>query len=233
VWKADQYFYGGGTWRRVPPTISGTSIPFLFEYQRTGDFEYRIPLKPGVYELHLFFCHDSDNLTTFSVAINGNSVLQGFDVNADALGDDVADERVFRDISPDKDGFFRIRFSGEIGGRTLNAIEIQPGIPHKQLPIRLLMQYTAFTDRSGQLWRPDNYFVTDVGILRAGPLFRGTLRPLHLYAIPVDTRGRYTLVLHFAEFYFGPQASGAGGVGSRVFRVMCNGETLLDNFDII
>lgn len=50
------------------------------------------------------------------------------------------------------------------------------------------------------------------------------------YAIPVDTRDRYTLVLHFVEFYFGSQA--AGGVGSRVFRVMCNGETLLDNFDI-
>jgi hypothetical protein len=51
------------------------------------------------------------------------------------------------------------------------------------------------------------------------------------YAIPVDTRDRYTLVLHFAEFYFGPQAA-AGGTGSRVFRVLCNGETILDNFDI-
>ena len=52
------------------------------------------------------------------------------------------------------------------------------------------------------------------------------------YAIPVDTRGRYTVVLHFAEFYFGSEATGAGGVGSRVFRVLCNGTTLLDDFDI-
>ena len=51
------------------------------------------------------------------------------------------------------------------------------------------------------------------------------------YAIPVDPRDRYTLVLHFAEFYFGTQAVG-GGVGGRVFRVLCNGNTLLDNFDI-
>ncbi len=50
------------------------------------------------------------------------------------------------------------------------------------------------------------------------------------YAIPVDTRDRYTLILHFVELYFGGQ--NGGGVGSRVFRVMCNGETLLDNFDI-
>jgi len=40
------------------------------------------------------------------------------------------------------------------------------------------------------------------------------------------------LVLYFAELYFGPNASGTGGVGSRVFRVLCNGNTLLDNFDI-
>ncbi len=52
------------------------------------------------------------------------------------------------------------------------------------------------------------------------------------YAIPVDTRDRYTLVLRFAESYFGPNASAVGGVGSRVFRVLCNGNTLLDNFDI-
>jgi hypothetical protein len=52
------------------------------------------------------------------------------------------------------------------------------------------------------------------------------------YAIPVDTRDRYTLIFHFVEFYFGPQTPGGGGVGSRLFRVMCNGQTLLDNFDI-
>jgi len=52
------------------------------------------------------------------------------------------------------------------------------------------------------------------------------------YAIPVDTRDRYTLILHFAEFYFGSGVSGTGGEGSRVFRVLCNGNTLLDNFDI-
>jgi hypothetical protein len=52
------------------------------------------------------------------------------------------------------------------------------------------------------------------------------------YALPVDPRDRYTVVLHFAEFYFGSTASGSGGTGDRVFRVLCNGATLLDNFDI-
>jgi len=52
------------------------------------------------------------------------------------------------------------------------------------------------------------------------------------YVIPVDVRDRYTLVLHFAEFYYGPNAPGGGGTGNRVFRVICNGVTLLDNFDV-
>jgi hypothetical protein len=101
------------------------------------------------------------------------------------------------------------------------------------------MQNTASTDGSGQLWRPDNYFMNGRLSTKAQPisgssepdLFSGERFGHFRYAIPVDTRGQYTLVLHFAEFYFGSQA-GAGGVGSRVFKVMCNGETLLDNFDI-
>jgi hypothetical protein len=52
------------------------------------------------------------------------------------------------------------------------------------------------------------------------------------YAIPVDPRSRYTVALHFVEFYFGPKAPGGGGVGSRVFNVMCNGVLLLGDFDI-
>ena len=45
-------------------------------------------------------------------------------------------------------------------------------------------------------------------------------------------RGRYTVVLHFAEFYFGPHLPGGGGVGDRIFHVFCNGQTLLRDFDI-
>jgi len=44
--------------------------------------------------------------------------------------------------------------------------------------------------------------------------------------------GTYSLVLHFAEYYFGPKASGIGGLGSRRFNVMSNGTQLLDDLDI-
>lgn len=242
VWNPDQYFSGGGSWRRAPGFIARTSDPFLFEFSRTGDFSYSIPLKPGSYELRMLFSTQvrANEAPSFNVAVNGVFVLLGFDINADALGENIADERVFRDISPDKDGFLRIGFSGATGPATLNAIEILPGAPHAQLPIRLIMQPTPLTDRKGQFWRPDNYFMNGRVSPQTHPLegsldpdlFSGERYGHFTYAIPVDTRGQYTLVLHFAEFYFGSGAPGNGGVGSRIFKVMCNGETLLDNFDI-
>jgi hypothetical protein len=241
IWGPDQYFSAGSSWRRSPGFIARTSDPFLFENSRTGDFSYSIPLKPGSYEMHLFFSTPlrSDEALSFNVSIRDKWLLQAFDINADALGENIADERVFRDVSPDKDGSLHIGFSGATGAATLNAIEILPGVPRTQLPIRLVMQTTPFTDSEGRFWHSDNYFMN--GRLShwhplpesADPDLFSRERYGHFtYAIPVDTRGTYTLILHFVEFYFGPGASGGGGTGSRLFKVMCNGNTLLDNFDI-
>ena len=240
IWNPDQYFSGGGTWQRAPGPIARTSDPFIFEHSRGGDFLYAIPLRPGSYELHLFFSALSENVSTFNVTVNGEDLLQGFDINTDAMGANIADERVFRDISPGRDGFLRIQFSGALAPPVLNAIEILPSAPHAQLPIRLIMQSTPFTDSKGQFWLPDNYFMNGQHAVQtrqlvdtADPdLFAGERFGHFTYAIPVDSRGTYTLVLYFAELYFGPGASGPGGVGSRVFKVICNGQTLLDNFDI-
>jgi hypothetical protein len=244
IWNPDRYYSGGGSWRRDPGFIARTSDPFLFEHSRTGDFSYSIPLKPGFYELHLLFStaiRASEGLSTFNVWINGETVLDALDINADALGENIADERVFRGVTPGKDGVLRIGFSGVMGQPTLNAIEILPGSAHQQLPIRLITQTTPFTDRRGQFWRPDTYFLNGRLASKTHPLsdspdpdlFSRERYGHFTYAVPVDTRGRYTLVLHFAEFYFGAGESGNRKAGSRIFKVMCNGETLLDNFDIL
>lgn len=243
VWEPDHYFQNGGTWTLPGNFIARTSDPMLFEHWRTGDFFYDIPLPPGMYELHLYFVtvdRSTDAISTFSVSINSERVLTGFDVNSDALGENTADERIFRDVSPSKDGYLHLAFTSERGAPALNALEILPGNPHKQLPIRLVTQLTSFTDQNGQFWHPDNYSMN--GRLSAqrqqiagssDPDLFGAERYGHFtYAIPVDTRDKYRVVLHFAEFYFGPHASGVGGVGSRIFRVLCNGGTLLGDFDI-
>ena len=243
MWQSDNFFHFGGAWDRPQSFVARTSDPMLFDHSRNGEFAYDIPLRPGVYELHLFFVATepaSNSASTFTVDINGEKVLSGFDVNSDALGANIADERIFRDVSPGKNGFLHIGFTSERATPSLSAIEILPGIPHRQLPVRIVVQPTSLTDHSGQLWHADNYYMdgytstkrTRVSGTPDPDIFAAERYGHFTYSIPVDTRGRYTLILHFAESYFGPGASGAGGEGSRVFRVACNGNTVLDNFDI-
>jgi hypothetical protein len=242
-WEADQYFQGGAGYQRPDSTVLRSSNPMLFEHWRTGDFSYDIPVPPGPYELHLYFVASQlseDNLSTFHIFCNGKILLQAFDISFDAVGANAADERVFKDIYPDKDGFLHLRFSMERASPSLNALELLPGVSHKQLPVRIVTQRTAVTDSHGNLWLPDNYFlggrISDqphqVGGTDDPKLYAYERYGNFNYSIPVDTHGRYTLILHFAEMFWGQQVSGYGGKGSRVFNVYCNGSTLLDKFDI-
>jgi hypothetical protein len=242
-WQADNYFNFGGSWDRPKSFVARTSDPMLFERSRNGEFFYDIPLRTGVYELHLYFVASEpapNEAATFTVYINKDKALGGFDVNSDALGANIADEHVFRDVSPGSNGLLHLGFTSERATASLSAIEILPGLPHRQLPIRIVTQPTSLTDHSGQFWHADNYYMDGYTSTKRANI-SGTPDPdvfaaerygHFTYAIPVDTRDRYTLILHFAESYFGPGASGVGGEGSRVFRVLCNGNTLLDNLDI-
>ena len=242
-WESDRYFRGGAAFRRPDVPVARSSDPMIFEHWRTGDFTYDIPLAPGPYELHLYFVAsplEDFKTSFFNVNVNGQPLLRSFNISSDALGPNIADERVFKDIYPDKDGFLHLAFLMERSAPSLNAIEILPGLSHRQLPLRIVMQQTAVTDHDGNLWHPDNFFLN--GTISDSPRqVSGTPDP-NLYAleryghftysIPVDTRGRYTLVLHFAELYWVPLASGPRVAGRRVFNVYCNGSTLLDNFEI-
>ncbi len=211
-------FSAGGAWR--PPTefIARASDSFLFEHMRCGDLTYRIPLKPGVYELHLFFLTlaRADASNSFNISLNGKLALQSFDINSDALGENIADERIIRDVSPRADGFLEIALYGVTGQPTLSALEILPGLPHAQLPIRLIMQSTPFTDRSGQFWVPDNYFMKAVwglklvrlSILRILTSFPGKVQTLH-----VCDSGGYARSIHadpaFCRALLWPKRAGA------------------------
>ena len=243
-WTRDRFFNGGSLWPREGGFVRGTSRQFLFANWRNGEFGYDIPLQAGIYELRLFFVspHDvgDEKILGFNVTLGGEPLLTAFDVNISAHGADVADEKVFRDVAPDEDGFVRLKFSHQGGTPSLNALAIVPGLPGKQRPIRMLAQPTSFVDHQGRHWRADDYYLNGfraterpkVSGTEDPELFRAERYGHFSYAIPVDRRGRYTVVLHFAEFYFGPQLPGRGGIGSRVFNVFCNGQTLLQDFDI-
>lgn len=245
VWQQDRYYRNG--WPLTSPDIfiARAGDPLIFRHGRAGDFSYDIPLQPGTYELHLYFLQvsetaqseDEENQAIFNVAVNGNIALNNFDIVSDAMGRDIADERVFRDVSPAADGMLHLHLSTVVGTPSLSAIEILKGEPNRQLPIRLITQPTPFTDRDGHLWSPDNYFLGGRYLAHNLPsgasdtdLLSSERYGHFQYAIPVDPRDQYTVVLDFEELFFGAKTN--QGIGNRIFRVMCNGNILLDNFDI-
>ena len=95
TWGPDRFFAGGNVLVRPSERILRTLDPDIYRHLRSGDFQYDIPLDPGVYELHLYFAETglSDFISAessgegqrlFRVAANGNRILNAFDVVADA-----------------------------------------------------------------------------------------------------------------------------------------------------
>ncbi len=247
VWGADAFFSGGTAVQVTDQPVYRTRDSALFRNARTGPFSYKIPLKPGVYELHLYFADESyrpgvaleggENTRVFTVSLNGATLLRDFDIIADA-GPNTADVRVFKDIHPASDGYLHLAFSGNQGAPLINAIEVLPGIAHHLRRIRIVTQDSTVVDRAGVTWYPDNYFKNGRELARpfvvSGPediqIYGGERYGNFSYAIPVAD-GRYRATLRFAESYWG--ATGGGGAGTRVFDVYCNGIALLRNFDML
>lgn len=249
LWGPDAFYSEGSAISLPDQQIFRTLDSFLFRSARAGEFSYRIPLKPGVYEMRLYFAEQfyhpglamegGENTRVFSVMVNGEALLRDLDIIADA-GPNTADIRVFKDIQPASDGYLHLAFLKNTGTPLVNAIEIVPGIPHRLRPIRIATQEKTFTDRSGVSWLADNYFLSGRRLARQ-MLVKGPEDPQiyecerygnFSYAIPVSD-GRYRVTLRFAESYWGPNAPGGGGLGTRVFDVFCNGAVLLRNFDML
>lgn len=248
-WVGDRYFDGGSTGVNTGRVILGTSDPTLFGAYRIGDFTYNIPLRPGDYELWLYFVETlfgpgtnaggGDASRMFQVKVNGRLVLNDFDIIADAGANFTADERVFKDIHPAPDGILHLAFIHQNDGPLVDAIRVVPGIPGKQLPVRIVAQDASYTDRQGHVWGIDRFVQGGREVARRTEmvdasepgLYAGERYGNFTYSIPA-TPGKHTVTLYFAEQYFGPQNPNGRGPGSRVFNVSCNGKMLLQNFDV-
>jgi hypothetical protein len=256
VWGPDRFFSGGNVLVRPSERILRTLDPDIYRNLRTGDFRYDIPLQPGAYEMHLHFAEtgladfisaesSGEGQRVFAVSANGERLLTAFDVVADAAGANVADERVFLNITPSQDGFLHLAFSAMRSTAMLNAIELIPMTGGKMRPVRIRPGWTtSWQDSSGQQWRADSYFMGGNALVRrTNPaLYENSIRPdLALYgserwghfsyALPVAD-GRYRVTLKFCEGHYGQRNTGVGGVGSRMFDVYCNGVALLRDFDV-
>jgi Malectin domain len=123
LWLGDRYFSGGYPTQLSNQYIAGTRDQHFYLTMRSGTFSYSIPAPPGTYELHLHFSETTyslastlgggENSRVFNVRLNGEPLLDEFDIVSDA-GSDTADVRVFRDVHPDATGHVRLDFSGLI-----------------------------------------------------------------------------------------------------------------------
>jgi hypothetical protein len=239
-WESDHFCSGGTTFSVTGHTIQGTEDTALFSSGRRGVFHCSYPVPPGTYEVHLLFAETSglqENSRNVGFSINGGP-LTNLDVMDDAAGDDIATTKVFTDVAPASDGTIHVDFVTPEA--FVNAIEILPGMPHRRLPVRIVVGHFPYTDSEGNVWMPERYFFGGRLSSFGGGLSNvpdGRLYEWHRfghfhYVVPVATGGKYTLKLHFREHWFGVQNGGIGGVGSRVFDVSCNGSMLLKGFDI-
>jgi len=249
AWQADRYYTGGSTFEIHRQYIARAYDPKLFQAGRTGNFTYKIPLGPGVYELHLYFIEGTfgpampagggEISRLFEVKANGETLLSRFDIYSDAGGSNIADVRVFKDISPGPDKTLTLSFQGQTGLALVNAIELVPARPHRLNPVRIVAQEGFYTDSTGAVWKPDRFYNGGQNASHSIEL-RGTADPElfsrerygHFdYAIPVG-KGTYRLSLYFAEEYFGPGGALGGQPGMRIFDVTCNGVALLRDFNL-
>ncbi len=248
-WEGDRYFNGGVTCGKMSNLILRTTDPDLYESCRSGNFSYKIPLQPGDYQLSLYFAEvffgpgtDGGGGTAsrlFRVEANGQTLLDHFDIVTDAGGNFIADERVFKNIHPSKDGFLHLTFISQGQDGLVNAIDIEPTVSGKLRPVQIVAQDHSYTDQNGNFWKSDRYFLGGRLETRFASAVDAHDNGLYLgerygnfdYAIPAAP-GKYTVTLYFSEQHFGPDERGGGGAGSRVFSVFSDGNTLLKDFDV-
>ena len=256
LWDPDTYFSGGNAIQSSVQHIWRTQDPIIYRTSRQGDFSYNIPLKPGTYDLRLHFAETQygpenaggggEGSRTMLVSANGETLLQDFDVLADAGGERTAEIKVFHDVSPAKDGQLHLSFSGRNGSAMLSAIEVLPGVRGQIRPVRIVARDVPYYSNDSRWWSPDAYFkggqISSSQEPAQGtddPEFYETERWGHFsYAIPVAP-GKYTVTLHFIEHHAGPeslsipQSREATSSQERVFNVFCNGKTIVSKLNIL
>jgi hypothetical protein len=239
-WTSGNYCTNGTDVHVPDQKIGGTEDSYLYLSGTRGISHCVFPVKPGLYEVHLYFAETSDLQAVTRVAtvsINAGPNI-GVDVVDDAGGNRLATSRVIPGVSPENDGAIHLDYISEVS--PLNAVEILPTTSDKLLPVRIVAASTPFVDRSGQRWLSDRYFnggrrgllpdsskLADLGMFASDRV--GNFR----YSIPVVPLQHYRVRLFFRESWFGKENGGFGGPGSRIFDVYANGSTLLKNFDIM
>jgi|GEM_PF-1553646 len=136
--QADANFDGGTTFTTgeggtpSDPVISNTDDDELYYTERYGDFSYDVPLEDGEYEVTLHFAElyqgvandggEGDRL--FNASIEGQQVLESYDIYAEAGGAHAATQETF--TAEVSDGELNVAFSTVEDNAKVSAIEVEP-----------------------------------------------------------------------------------------------------------
>ncbi|RYY73270.1 MAG: hypothetical protein EOO52_17820 [Gammaproteobacteria bacterium] len=96
VYQADRYA-SGGTTQTVTNAIAGTTNDALYQSERYGSYSYEIPVSNATYSVVLNFAElyqTASGGRSFSVSVEGKSVLSSFDLFSTAGGFTAYDQRV-------------------------------------------------------------------------------------------------------------------------------------------
>jgi len=239
-WTPAQACEGGESLPSTGANVTGTQDPYLYDGGLRGFVRCTFHAQPGFYEFHLYFAEPS-NLEPAERVVNLNinaGKNQSLDVVDSAGADHAATTLTLPGIRPEADGTIHLDFTSEVS--PLNAVEIVPAPTALPLPVRLVAASSPYKDAHGITWLSDRYYRggrhahaparendPDLGLYASGRIGNFS------YALPAPVGNKYRVTLYFREAWFGQTNGTPGGVGSRVFDVYGNGQTMLRNFDIL
>ena len=129
LWSADMDFVGGSVFSTTH-SVTGTSDPTLYQTERYAPtLTYNIPVVNDTYTVTLYFAEiyfDAPGQRVFNVSIEGQTVLQNFDIWAVA-GQFAAMQRTF--VVTVTDGVLNIVGTASVDNAKLSAIQVAPGSP--------------------------------------------------------------------------------------------------------
>src|SRR5439155_1691668 len=127
LWSADMDFVGGSTFSTTH-SITGTSDPTLYQTERYAPtLTYNIPVVNDTYTVTLYFAEiyfDAPGQRVFNASIEGQTVLQNFDIWAVA-GQFAAVQRTF--VVTVTDGVLNIVATASVNNAKFSAIQVVPG----------------------------------------------------------------------------------------------------------
>lgn len=123
-YNADRFAAGGSASSTTDP-ITGAAAAALYQTERFGDVTYEIPVTNATYEVKLHFVemfHTTEGARQFSVTVEGQPVLQNFDLYAE-VGHDLAYDLMVPGVMV-ADGSLTIELDSQIDNATLSGFAI-------------------------------------------------------------------------------------------------------------